>query len=935
MKSTHRFSLAVLRLLLPGMVCFPGITHAAGLEARHLQTEHRINPLGLEQMHPRLGWHIYSEGRHVMQTAWQVQAATSPEDLEAGRTIWDSGKVPSERSDLVPYGGPELQSGQRVWWKVRVWDNHGNTSDWSLPAFWEMGLLDRSEWMAKWIEPGRESSAEGSAPCPFLRKEFKVDREVSRAQLYVTCHGLYEVRLNGERVSDHLFTPGWTSYNKRLQYQVYDVGTQVKAGDNAIGVILGEGWYSGRFGWEGKRNFYGQGTALLLQLKITFTDGTTETIVSDRSWKYTTGPILASSIYDGEIYDARLEMQEWDQPGYGDRDWASCSEKDYGFENIVPTEGVPVRVTRTLKPLRQFITPEGDRVIDMGQNMVGWVRFSLRSEKGTQIILQHAEVLDSSGNFYTDNLRSAKQEIRYVFKGEGTETFEPHFTFQGFRYVRISGYKGDIPLEAFEGRVIHSDMEVTGDFSCSDSLINRLQHNIQWGLRGNFLDVPTDCPQRDERMGWTGDAQVFAPTACFNVDAAAFYAKWLKDLAADQRDDGSVPWVVPMVLEGGGGTGWSDGYGAAGWADAAVTVPWTVYQSYGDARILEDQYNSMKAWVDYMARHAGERYIFDYGFHFGDWLSFSEYYSLKSQAPDYGYAGAHTDKDLIATAYFYRSTHILQQTAAFLGRDEDAAKYAALLPKIKNAFREEFLTSTGRLSSNTQTAYSLALVFDLVPDELKSSAAGRLAADVEHFGHLTTGFLGTPVLCRALSENGYPELAYMLLFQPRYPSWIYPVTTGATTIWERWDGMRPDGSFQTEGMNSFNHYAYGAIGEWMYENVAGLRSDPMHPGYKKIILKPLLTGRLDSASAWHVSPYGRIFSGWETDGGRLRLKASIPSNTGARIYIPYREGSRVTESGLALDKAEGILGVRKEEGCLIVETGSGEYLFETILNDPE
>jgi alpha-L-rhamnosidase len=902
---------------------------ASGPEVTHLRTEHKTNPMGIDADPPRLSWQILSGERGVMQTAWQVQSAATETDLEKDRVVWDPGKVVSGQSNLVAYGGPPLQSGERVYWRVRVWDNRGNTSDWSQPAFFEAGLLNHSDWKAKWIEPVLPEMEGGLQPCPYLRREFTLGKEICEAHLYVTCHGLYEIHMNGQKISDDLFTPGWTSYNKRLQYQAYDITGMVKKGANAVGAILGEGWYCGPFGWEGKRQLYGQRPALLLQMKITFTDGSEQWILSDQSWKTGSGPILKSEIYDGEIFDARLEKEGWDLPGFRDQGWTNCREKDYGYDNIVSGEGVPVRITGTLSPVREFITPAGERVFDMGQNMVGWVKFRLKGEKGSEIILQHAEVLDKEGNFYTANLRSAKQEIRYTFRGEGTETYEPHFTFQGFRYVKISGYTGEISLDELEGKVIHSDMEPAGDFHCSDSLLNRLQRNIRWGLRGNFLDVPTDCPQRDERMGWTGDAEVFAPTACFNMNTAAFFTKWLRDLAADQRDDGSVPWVVPMVVEGGGGTGWSDGYGATGWADAAVIVPWTLYQYFGDLRILETQYASMKAWVEYMIRHSGQRYIFDYGFHFGDWLSFAEYYSLKYAAPDYGFAGAHTDKDLIATAYFFHSAGLLQKTASLLGKEEDAARYSDLLPKIREAFQKEFMTPTGRLSSSTQTAYALALEFGLLPEEMRGPDAGRLAANVEEFGHLTTGFLGTPLLCHALSDNGYPGLAYYLLFQDKYPSWLYPVTIGATTIWERWDGIRPDSTFQDAGMNSFNHYAYGAIGDWIYRNVAGIRNDPDYPGFKRFTIRPLVTSRLDHVRAWHVSPYGRIISEWNTNGEKLQMNVTVPPNSVARIYIPRRDGTGVLESGLSLEKADGILGMEEQEDLLMLEVGSGEYHFES------
>jgi alpha-L-rhamnosidase len=478
--------------------------------------------------------------------------------------------------------------------------------------------------------------------------------------------------------------------------------------------------------------------------------------------------------------------------------------------------------------------------------------------------------------------------------------------------------------------VVHSDMEKIGEFECSDPLINRLQQNIQWGLRGNFLDVPTDCPQRDERMGWTGDAQAFAPTACFNMNTGAFFTKWMKDLQLDQKADGNVPWVVPNVLEGGGGTGWSDGYGGTGWADAAVIVPWTVYQSYGDIQILENQYESMKAWVEYMIRHSGSRYIFDYGFHFGDWLSFAEYYTYNYNAPDYGYAGAHTEKDLIATAYFYYSTSLMSKIASLLRRNEDSERYAGLLPRIKEAFHREFITPNGRLVSGTQTAYVLALGFDLIPEEEREAMAKRLADDVRYFGHLTTGFLGTPLLCRVLSDNGYPDLAYQLLFNKRYPSWLYPVTMGATTIWERWDGIKPDGSFQTVGMNSFNHYAYGAVGQWLYSTVAGLNIDSSKPGYKHSIIRPCPTRRLNYAKASLQTMYGLLLSSWEIKGDDIIYKFRIPPNTAATIYL---EAEKISYS----QKAQDLSGIKKMgDKQFVIEAGSGSWEFvahKAIINN--
>jgi alpha-L-rhamnosidase len=894
------------------------------LEVNNLRTDYRVNPIGIGNTKPRLSWEILSSERGVTQTAYQIVTEINEQ------TIWDSGKVVSDQSIQIAYNGPSLKSCQRVFWKVKIWDNHGNESGWSSPSFWEMGLLHTNDWKAKWIEPNFYEDPKESTPCPYLRKDFKTDKPIQSARLYVTCHGLYSIEINGKKVSDDLFTPGWTSYHKRLQYQVYDVTALLNDGKNAIGTLLGDGWYRGFLTWQGGKNLYGQKVALLLQIQIKYSDGTEGLVITDDSWRAFSGPVIKSDIYNGETYDAREEaiILNWSMPGYMDLGWNETLVKNYDNSILTASDGVPVRITQIIKPIEKIITPKGELVFDLGQNIVGWVKFSLKGDEGSKITLNHAEVLDKDGNFYIENLRSAKCEDTYIFKGEGIETYEPHFTFHGFRYIKVSDYKGEITLNDICGCAIHSDMKPLGKFECSDPMINQLQKNIQWGMRGNFLDVPTDCPQRDERLGWTGDAQVFAPTACFNMDAAAFFSKWLKDLGADQRENGSVPWVVPMCVEGGGGTGWSDGYGATGWADAAIVIPWSVYQAYGDKKILEDQYPSMKAWVDYMKKESGEGYIFNTGFHFGDWLAFAEYYSYFYNAPDYGYPGAYTEKELIATAYFYYTAGILQKTATILDHKQDAKELEELRKKIKTAFAKEFVTSTGRLTSGTQTAYILALVFDIMPDNLREIAAKRLADDVTHFGHLTTGFLGTPLICQALSDNGYPELAYQLIFNKRYPSWLYPITKGATTIWERWDCIKPDGSFQTAGMNSFNHYAFGAVGNWFYTRVAGLAGDPENPGYKKFVVNPCITKELSFAKAEFHSVYGRIESGWETDGENLKLKIIVPPNTKAIAHIPSDNRELIFENNIPISKNKDVKLVEVRKGETMLEVGSGEYLFE-------
>jgi len=891
---------------------------ALPLSVNDLKCEYKTNPLGIDVVKPRLGWKLGASQRGTVQIAYRIRAAERVEDLgKRKKLLWTSGRVKSDQSVHVVYDGPPLAARQRVWWQVRVWDNHGGVSEWSEPAWWEMGFLKASDWEANWIEPDLKEDPKKSNPCPMLRKEFRLNGTIKEARAYVTCRGLYRMELNGQVVGDELFTPGWTAYLKRLQYQTYDVTELLKNGANCVGATLGDGWYRGRLVWQDRRNLYGEKVALLAQIEVEYKNGRREVISSDGTWRASTGPILKSDIYDGELYDARLEKDGWSQVGFDDSGWAGVRVADHDKKLLVAPAGVPVRAMEEIKPVKIITTPEGETVVDMGQNMVGWVRLKVRGPAGTHIKLRHTEMLDSKGNFYTENLRTAKQLVEYITGGKGEEVYEPHFTFQGFRYVAVEGWPGKLSLDDLTGVVIYSDIAPVGTFECSNPLINQLQHNIQWGQKGNFLDVPTDCPQRDERLGWTGDAQVFARTACFNADVPAFYTKWLADLAADQQPSGAVPHVIPNVLSLGAKQG---GSASAGWADAAVIVPWTVYLCYGDERILEQQYSSMKAWVDYMAGRAGDSYFWNTDFTFGDWLAFN---TTRSDYP-----GATTDKDLACQAYFARSTDLLQRTAKVLGKKEDAKKYGRLLVKIKKVFQDEFVTPNARLSSNTQTAYSLALAFGLLPEAMQEQAAQRLADDVDRFKHITTGFLGASIICPVLGDHGHFKQAFMLLNRKAYPSWLYPVTKGATTIWERWDGLKPDGTFQDKGMNSFNHYAYGAIGEWLYRVVAGLDIDEQNPGYKHILIRPHPGGGLTHAKARHESLYGPVESGWRLAEQKMIVNIEIPSNTTATVRLPRAKLADVREGGKRLASSEAITNALQDGDAVVMHVGSGRYSFE-------
>ncbi len=909
MKSTKLLNILTLSTGL--MLASPTLNGARTVEIGHLTCEYFTNPVGIGTTVPRLSWILTSGVQDQAQTAYQVLVASSVKLLsEAKADFWNSGKVGSDQSILVEYDGKSLKSRDICWWKVRVWDKDGKASAWSEPASFEIGLLEADDWKADWIRSSIRFT-EVYHPSPIFRKEFNLGREIASARLYISSLGLYEAEINGEKVGDLLLTPGWTSYHSRVQYQTYDVTDMLSSGDNAIGITLGNGWYRAFRGFRpGDKDLGKESLDVIAQLEVTYTDGGSEMIITDESWKSSTGPIRKSVIYDGETYDARLEMPGWSKAGFDDSDWKGTEKAGADKHLIVYPASAPMRRQEELTPVRIIVTPGGDTVVDMGQNMVGWIRLKVDCPRGTTITLRHAEVLDKEGNFYTENLRSAKQTNIYVCKGGGTEIFEPHFTFQGFRFVDISGYPGEVTTDMMTGVAVNSDLERTGSFACNDSLINQLQHNIVWGQKGNFVDVPTDCPQRDERMGWTGDCQVFAPTACYNMHCAGFYTKWLRDLAADQHEDGAVPHVIPNVIGRGG---------AHGWQDAAVIVPWTVYQWYGDVRILEEQYESMKSLVEYMRAQAGEAYIWKPAEgQFGDWLAYA---TTRSDYP-----GATTDKDLLASAYFYHSTDLLRKTANILGKDGDARDYGGLMTKIRDAYAREYITPNGRMSSNTQTAYVVALSFGLIPLPLEAVAAKRLADDVNAFGHITTGFLGAADICHVLTRYGYLEEAYKLLYRTEYPSWLYPVTQGATTIWERWDGQKPDGTFQDPGMNSFNHYAYGAIGDWLYRKVAGIDIDPAAPGFKSIIVQPHPWGKMNNVSATHISPYGTVASAWEIKNGNFILKVDIPVNTTATVYVPST-GKTMEMNGVPVPVIESLDAEGVDYDYVGVKVGSGQYTF--------
>ncbi|ADB39587.1 alpha-L-rhamnosidase [Spirosoma linguale] len=907
-----------VRYSLPCFLLFQLLTTRlfAQVSVQQLLTENRTNPVGLDVTIPRLSWQLVTTKRNVLQTAYEIRVSTDAASVAKG-TSWQSGRVASEQSVHVPYGGAALQPSQRYYWQVRVWDNTSpKPSAWSAPAFWQTGLMTAANWKAKWIQQGFPGDSVHS-PSPLFRKAFTASKKVRSAVLYMTAHGIYEAQINGKRVGDACLTPGWTSYNQHLQYQTYEVTALLNQGRNAIGVTLGSGWYRGRMGWADQKNIYGTQLALLGQLAITYTDGSSETISTDESWKSSTGPIRFSEIYDGEVYDSRLEKTGWTLPAYADADWSGVSVKPFGYANLVANYNELIRRHETVKPVKVLTTPKGKTVLDFGQNLVGWVQLRVTGKAGDKVVLSHVEMLDKFGNPYLENLRTAKAQATYLLKG-GTETLEPHFTFFGFRYVQVDGLTGPVNPADFTVVTLYSDMPKTGEFTTSNPLINQLQSNIQWGQRGNFLDVPTDCPQRDERLGWTGDAEVFSRTAAFNFGVNSFFTKWLKDVSADQFPNGAVPFVIPDVLRGPN----PSMAGAAGWSDASIIIPWNMYVAYGDRRLIEQQYASMKAYQGYMEGVA-KNDLWSEGFQFGDWLSFV----TTEGSPAFEAKSAFTDVHLVAQCFYAYSTDLMRKTATVLGKTDDAAHYAALLERIRKAFQQAYMTPSGRLISDTQTAYVLALQFDMLPENLRLQAVDHLVDNVKKYeNHLTTGFLGTPFLCPVLSRFGRTDVAYKLLLQDTYPSWLYPVKMGATTIWERWDSMKPDSTFQSPSMTSFNHYAYGAVGDWMYRTITGIDTDETKTGYKHTIIRPQPGGGFTSAEASLKTYYGTVRSGWKRASDALTMTVEVPANTSATIYIPAKNAEAVQEGGKPLG-ASGLTAAGTEPGYVQIKVGSGVYTF--------
>jgi alpha-L-rhamnosidase len=797
------------------------------------------------------------------QTAYQLCAASALDRLDDDPDLWDSGWVRSDQSVGVIYHGKSLVSRQRAFWRVRIRDNHGNESDWSEPACVEMALINPGDWSANWIQMKRESALKTSLPTPFFRKEFNLDTVPEKSRLYLSALGDAKVFINGRQVGDDFFAPGFTDYSKRIQYLAHDVTELLCQGENCIAAAVGDGWYCGNIAWKGQRCFYGDEQKLLLQLECSQDGKEIARIVSDSFWTCATGPILESDHYNGEIYDARLEFPGWNASGFDATGWAPVFVDKSPKAPLELKRCPSVRRQEELAPV-SVMDLNGARIYDFGQNMVGLPRITVKGTPGANVKIRFAEILQQDGTLYAENYRSARSIDRYICRSSELEIWEPSFTFHGFRYVELSG-NAEFRDDAIIATVLHTDLQLTGSFECSDPLINRLQKNILWGQKSNFIEIPTDCPQRDERMGWSGDSLAFIRTAAFNMDIQAFYEKWMTDMRDAQRDDGAFADMAPHV---------TCGHGNAGWGDAGVFCPWEIYQQYGDTRILEENYDAMCRWITYLEQ-TSENLICPET-RYGDWLAYDTPPEDKFKAPP--------SKRLIGTAFFARCCDIMTKVASLLEKSAEADRFQTLSANVKGAFNREFVSPDGVVAENTQTAYLLALAFNLLPEEKVKQAAEQLAENVEKRGHLTTGFVGTPLLNPVLSAIGRSDLAYNLLFRREYPSWLYSIDQGATTMWERWNSYSHADGFGDVEMNSFNHYAYGAIGEWLYQSVAGIQ--PAAPAYKRIRIAPVIDSRLKFVEAQLETPFGLIRVEWRISSGRLILCGEIPFNTTGWLAIP-------------------------------------------------
>lgn len=865
-----------------------------------LRCEYLRRPLAVHVGSPRLSWLLRSDGRDVRQRSYRVRAASTLARL-ADPDLWDSGPVRSGRSVHVAYRGSQLTSGQACHWQVGVRTTDGRCT-WSEPAQFEMGLLTPRDWLASsWICLLREPfSHDEDRPCPRLRTEFRLGDAPVLARLYVTAGGIYEVFVNGARVGAGELAPGWTDYARRIHYDAYDVTSLLRPAANALAAHIGDGWYCGRVGMYGEREHYGRLPTLRMLLVVRSASGATTVVGTDSRWRATEGPVRAADLLLGELHDRRLGTDGWTEPGFDDSDWVAAVPIDGPAGRLVGRPTDPVRVVDELLPERIRDPVPGTSLFDFGCNFAGRVRLRLHGETGTVVRVRHAEALTADGFPYTANLRGARATDTVILRGDPDgEWFEPKFTYHGFRYAEITGCAEVQPT----GAVLSADEFRATRFECSDRMLEQLADNIANSARANFLDIPTDCPQRDERLGWLADAHVFVATACYLGDMAAFYAKWLRDVLDAQLPSGAFPDVAPLVAV--------SGEGAPGWADAVVIVAWQAYRCYADRQLLDEVYPACRRWLEHVTRDNPDlvrrRGV---GANYGDWLAID----------------ADTPREVLATAYFAHSADLLGKIARVLGRREEADAHRRLAERIRTVFRAHFVGPRGLVTGDSQTGYALALRFGLVQGKARRDAALRLARDVERRAAPTTGFLGVGHLLPALTATGRVDLAYRLVRSSRFPSWGQAIKCGATSMWERWDGWTPEAGFQTPAMNSFNHCALGSVGEWLFSVVGGIRPDPVGPGWQKFVVQPIPGGGLSRASIRHRTHYGEVRCGWSRGAGKLVVTLEVPANTRATVRLP-------APAGVVVEDSLGPLAARpNSRGQVTFAFGSGRYRFS--VRDP-
>ena len=945
-----------LILLFAGIVATSEAGNGNPISVTATTCEYLENPLGIDIVKPRLGWKIVQAAKAKngqMQTAYQIIVASSPEKLAAGNgDLWNSGKVKSDRSFHIVYEGKPLASMQKCYWKVKVWNNSGQASEWSAPAFWGVGILRPEDWKAQWIgdlpdfklqtyveyvrthrdrkETGFNQNIGDNPPLlpsPLLRKRFNLDKDIKSARIYVSALGDYEIGINGKRIGNHQLSPEWTDYDKRVQYQTYDLTETLQKGENVLSAMLADGWYLGKLGpvrwqWGGAfplRGFYGLDRRLIAQLLIEYADGSSQIVATDESWKINPdGYIVSADNFTGQTIDARKIIPNWDKPGYNDAVWAKVYVDTAVKKNLEAQKNEPIRVHRELAPVD--IKPWKDKyIVNFGQNLAGWCALKIKGYPGTVVTLRHGEWIEDDGGIYTKGLGYANETDVFILSG-GDDYFEPRFTYHGFQYVEISGLTAPPTKDMIVAKAVSSDPEVVGKFECSNPKLNQLSSNILWTFRNNIHSIPTDCPQRDERCGWLGDAQVFAQAGMFNMNMAAFYTKFTKDMRDAVAPNGQFYSIVPSVRNKDFGVDW---YGGPAWSDAGIIIPWRMYENYADKRLLDEHYEAMKTYVESVHRENPNLIWQKHAANYNDWLNantFSNppenYNTTRGQMPD----------DVFNTAFFANSARLLSKTAGVLGKADDARKYADLADKITKTWNDNYVDKDGKISGNTQSAYALALHFDLLPETMRPKAVEHMVECLKEYDYrMSTGFVVTQMMMAELVRYGRADLAYQLLESERFPSWLYAVNQGATTVWERWDAYVKGRGIHPSDMNSFDHYSIGAVGEWMYRHVLGINPDNSRPGYRHFSIHPRLGTNLTWAKGSYNSICGEIASSWKLDGNTFILTVKIPVNSTAKVVLPTADAANISVA----------TGVKPKFAAagndLATELGSGEYTF-TVKN---